>query len=146
MHELLEELQFEKDETIIKDILDIVSQVAADILKILQKKLQNVQKIPLSYEDNTLIYHLSTCCALICARVASMRLLTEHEMNIVMRVVGDSITSESNSHSLFAQKPERLAKQMTAKFLLSKLVPLPVIYALLDIVFINMAKYSNPQK
>ena len=145
MQELLEELQFESEESVIKDILDILSKVVAEILKTLNRKLQNVEKAPLSHDDNTLIFNLSSCCALMCARVASMRLLKDADMTIMVKSIELNQKKAGGNHSMFSQKSQRQAKQMVARFLLAKLVPLHVIYALLDIVLINMAKYANPK-
>ena len=103
------------------EIFEIVSIAIFDIFRIIIRKLQNIEKIPLTYDDKQLIYNLAYCISIISTETPYIILST-------MEVVFDS------HNSIMLRTPQ----QKGVEFLLSKLIPAFILQVLMDIIFINM--------
>ena len=120
-------------------IFEIMSRSIFEILEGLQHRIENVEKNPLTIDDNLLINNLAVCLSLICSTTASM------ELSFAMFKADNQRASllYGHPHGSLTSDIDRTPQDCGHEFLLLRLIPTYIISTLLDVLFINMGKYAN---
>ena len=74
---LLSDTLDQTNEIFILSLVDIISKAIADISEIVQHKIRNIDRIPITNSDINLINNLCVASALLCNQISSLKFYEE---------------------------------------------------------------------